>query len=299
MTKRNYTNTATEGALATSATATDLSFSLSSFAGFPAVPFTAVLDRGTASEEVVLVTAVSGTTATATRGYDATTAKSHAAGAQFLHVAVAKDYEEAGAHIAATTGVHGLTGGLVGLSEVQTLANKTLTSPAISAPTVSGTAAMASATLSGSLTVTGTTTLTGLLTVNGLNVNGSLAVLGGVNFFGSATIGGTLSVTGATTVATPTASGHATTKSYVDNYLATGSVSINVTANNTPISTTISFGKTFPSPPIVVVTPVTSVPGTGVTGVSAYNVSTTGCTVAITRATGTGNTAVMWIAAPA
>jgi hypothetical protein len=66
---------------------------------------------------VVLITAVSSSTVTATRGYDGTTPKSHAAGATFTHTTVAKDFDEANAHVNAATGVHGLAGGLVGTTD--------------------------------------------------------------------------------------------------------------------------------------------------------------------------------------
>ncbi len=55
----------------------------------------------------------------------------------------------------------------VGLAATQTLTNKTLTSPTISGPTISGTAGMASATVSGTLGVTGAATLSGMLNLNG------------------------------------------------------------------------------------------------------------------------------------
>lgn len=167
MAKRNYTNTATEAALASGITASDATFTVTSFAGFPAAPFTVAIDRGTASEEVVLVTSVGGSALTGTRGFDGTTAKSHAAGAQVLHVTVAKDYEEAGAHVAAVSGVHGVIGALVGTSDTQTLSNKSLVAPTISAPTVTGAAVLASATLTGTLAVSGSSVLQALTATAG------------------------------------------------------------------------------------------------------------------------------------
>src|SRR4051812_20536906 len=99
MAVRNFSNTTTEGTLATGITAATTTLSLTSFAGYPTAPFTAVLDRGTSDEEVVLVTSAAAGSAVVTRGYDGTTAKSHAVGATFTHAVVAKDFDEANVHI--------------------------------------------------------------------------------------------------------------------------------------------------------------------------------------------------------
>lgn len=131
MTRRRYSNVATDATLTNSVSAADTSILLTSASGYPAVPFHAVIGRGASDEEIVLVTALSGSTATATRGADGTSAKSHAAGASFQHAAVALDFDEANAHVNATTGVHGVVGALVDLTSAQTLTNKTLTSPVI------------------------------------------------------------------------------------------------------------------------------------------------------------------------
>ena len=100
--------------------------------GWPGtLPYFAVIDPQTASEEVVLVTALAGTSLTVTRGgsiavpYGALT-KTHANGAVLKHVASAADFDEANAHVNAVGAVHGLTGSIVGTSDVQTLTNKTL-----------------------------------------------------------------------------------------------------------------------------------------------------------------------------
>jgi hypothetical protein len=191
MTARNYSNTATEATLTGSVTAGDTSITLAAFAGFPSAPFTAAIDRGTATEEIVLVTAVSGSTVTATRGYDSTTAKSHSAGATFLHVVVAKDYAEAALHANAVA-AHGTSSQVVGISDTQTLTNKTLNTPVLASPTVTGTFNAASAALSGTLTVTGAASV------------------------GSLTVGGSASVTGTVSGATATAAGHLVRKDQLD-----------------------------------------------------------------------------------
>lgn len=198
MSIRNYTNTGQTSTLVAAIGATDTSFTLSNYAGDPTPPFTAALARGTATEEIVLVTAVSVSTVTVTRGYDGTSAQAQGAGATFQEVVVAQDFREANVHVNATSGVHGITGSVVGTSDTQTLTNKTLTLPALSSPTITGTATMASATVSGTLSVTGTTTLAAL-------------TLGSLSASGNATVGGTLGVTGATTLAGLTAASAAIT----------------------------------------------------------------------------------------
>lgn len=82
----------------------------------PSFPFTLILDRGTATEEVVLVTSGSGTDLTVTRGYDGTTAFSHDAGATVEHGISAIDPREANEHVNATSGVHGVVGELAFLT---------------------------------------------------------------------------------------------------------------------------------------------------------------------------------------
>lgn len=153
MTVRNYTNTATEGTLAAGITSATTTLTLSSFAGYPTVPFIAVIDRGTADEEIVLVTSAAAGSAVATRGYDGTTAKSHATGATFAHAVAAKDFAEANTHVNTAAGVHGLAGSVVGTTDTQTLSNKTLVSPTTQSPTITGSATATSLTVSTSLTV--------------------------------------------------------------------------------------------------------------------------------------------------
>jgi hypothetical protein len=66
-------------------------------------PWTAIIDPDTASEEVVTVTNVAGTTLTVTRGVDGTTAVSHSAGAVFRHGVSGRDFDEANSHVNDTT----------------------------------------------------------------------------------------------------------------------------------------------------------------------------------------------------
>lgn len=77
--------------------------------------------------------------------------------------------------------------------------------------------------------------------------------------------------------------------------LACGSTSVTPSAANTPTKKSITFGKTFTSPPIVTATALSTVPGTRVTGVGVDNITTTGCDIYVTR-TNTTATTIEWIA---
>jgi hypothetical protein len=197
-TRRYYSNTPPQRMLSVSLTSSGTSATVSgTFAGWPAnFPYFALLESGTANAEIVSVTGVTGSVATIIRGQNGTVGVAHSGGATFDQVVIAQDFDEANAHTSANSGVHGIFGHVVGDSDAQTLTNKTLTSPAISNPTVTGTSNGANATLSGTLAVTGTSTLTGAVsTTNGVTVGTTLAVTGAV------TASSTLTVTGQATIA--------------------------------------------------------------------------------------------------
>lgn len=135
-----YSNTAVQTTLSGSISAGATSVGVAATTGFPgSVPYVLALDYGASTEELVKVTAVAGTTLTVERGFSGTSAQSHSLSAVVRHVYHAGDATDFRTHEAATSGVHGVTGTLVGTSDTQTLANKTLTSPTINSGALSGT----------------------------------------------------------------------------------------------------------------------------------------------------------------
>lgn len=134
---RNYSSVASSKVLDTTINSSTTSMIVNNTTGFPATPFTLVIEPDTANEEIVLVTNVVGTTLTIARGAttvngvlagDGTLGKAHDAGAVIKHMVTARDLQEPQNHIDASTNVHGLSGGaaVVGTTTTQTLENKTL-----------------------------------------------------------------------------------------------------------------------------------------------------------------------------
>ena len=74
-----------------------------------------------------------------------------------------------------------------------------------------------------------------------------------------------------------------------------GSVAITPSAANTPTAKVVTFDKTFSGTPAVVTNPLTTVPGTYVTGVCAASPSETQATIYLTR-TNVSAISVQWIA---
>lgn len=138
---RYYSSTAVTTTLASSIGAADTSLQVASSSGFPSsYPFTLILEKDAANEEIVTVTALVGSAYTITRGVDGTSARAHAAGTAVEHGVSALDFTDFRSHQAAAADVHdiGATSSVVGTETAQTLTNKTLTSPTINTPTVSG-----------------------------------------------------------------------------------------------------------------------------------------------------------------
>lgn len=99
MALRHYTNTAQPTSLTGGINNSTTTVVVDDASGFPTHPFTIAVDRGTADEEAMLVTNVSGNTFTVTRGFDDTTAVAHLLGASVEHCMVALDLAEANEHI--------------------------------------------------------------------------------------------------------------------------------------------------------------------------------------------------------
>ena len=76
--------------------------------------------------------------------------------------------------------------------------------------------------------------------------------------------------------------------------LCWGNASITPTAN-TPTAKSITFPKSFSHTPAVICSPCSAVPGTKVLGVGASSITTTGCSLYVTR-TNTTATSVLWLA---
>jgi hypothetical protein len=126
---RYYSSTAAKTTLsqAIDASTTSTSLSLAAASGLPSqYPFTLILEKDTANEEIVTVTALVGTAYTVTRGVDGTSSKAHSVGAVVEHGVSALDFSDFRTHEAATN-AHGVTGDIVGTGGAQTLTGKTLT----------------------------------------------------------------------------------------------------------------------------------------------------------------------------
>lgn len=132
MTVRHYVDFAPQTAVSIPINSTDVVVTLLTLSGYPsAFPYLAVIDAGTVSQEVVTVSGAVGAVATIIRNQNGLGAFSHLAGATWAHMSTATDFTEANTHVNATTGIHGLTGGFVGTTDVQTLTNKTISATSL------------------------------------------------------------------------------------------------------------------------------------------------------------------------
>jgi hypothetical protein len=184
---RFYSSTFVQTSLASGISSGATTFNVGTTTGAPGTPFVVSVDQNAASEELMLVTNISGLTYTVTRGIGGTAAVSHNNAASVVHVMYAQDLTDASAHIGAFDAVHGLSVGslVVGTTDTQTLTNKSLTSPtiatpSITAPTITGT------TTAGTIN-SGAITSTGLLKGLDLQVTGITGAVAASRYVGGNT----------------------------------------------------------------------------------------------------------------
>ena len=133
-----------EGAAAAAQLTTDLASSTAALTifctdltnwptGVGGYPFYIVINRGKVNEEKILCSSRTGNVLTVYdvglvngRAADDTSIAAHTANSVVEHIFTATDADEANAHVNASSGVHGLTGSVVGTTDTQTLTNKTI-----------------------------------------------------------------------------------------------------------------------------------------------------------------------------
>lgn len=158
---RYYSSTAVRTTLATSVSSTDTEIVVASSTNFPTqYPFTLILEKDSANEEIVSATAKIGTSFVVIRGFDGTAARSHAAGTSVEHGVSAKDFTDFRSHEAASNNVHDIGAGssVVGTDTAQTLTNKALTAPTINGGSINATTLQVGGV--DAVTTTGSQTLT-------------------------------------------------------------------------------------------------------------------------------------------
>ena len=138
-----------EGAAAAAQLTTDLALSTAALTifctdltnwptGVGGYPFYIVINRGKVNEEKILCASRTGNVLTVYddgitngRAADDTSIAAHVANSVVEHIFTATDADEANAHVNASSGVHGLTGSVVGTTDTQTLTNKTIAQASI------------------------------------------------------------------------------------------------------------------------------------------------------------------------
>jgi hypothetical protein len=185
---RFYSSTFVQTSLASGISAGATSFNVGTTTGAPGTPFEISVDQNTPSEELMLVTNISGLQYTVVRAQGGTAAVSHANGASVVHVMYAQDLTDASIHEGSFDDVHGLSVGslVVGTTDTQTLTNKTLTTPIINSPTIN------TPTISGTAT-TGAITATGQIQATDFRANGLTGSTNSSRYVGATASGAPLS----------------------------------------------------------------------------------------------------------
>jgi len=118
------------------------SFSVVSGTGFPTGTggsFFITIGRGTTEEERILCSDRVGnvlTVETGGRGVDGTVARNHSINATVEHTWTAIEATQLSTHVSSVQNVHGVSSAIVSVDDAQTLTNKTLTGPVLSAPII-------------------------------------------------------------------------------------------------------------------------------------------------------------------
>ena len=104
MARRYYSSTAARTTLAADINSSVTTVGVTAVTGWPtSFPYTIILDQDTINEEIITVTARTGTTLTVIRGVDGTTGVAHSAGAAVNHGVSARDFDEPNAFLNAGT----------------------------------------------------------------------------------------------------------------------------------------------------------------------------------------------------
>lgn len=204
------------------------------------------------------------------RGVDGSPALSHSNGVPAGCGFSARDFNEPQVHIAATSGVHGVVGTLVGTSDTQTLVNKTLASPVIDTPVINNGGPLTLPTSADTLVGRATTDTLTNKTLTSPTINGATQT--GVTLDATSTIGG---ISG-----TQIAADHATTASLAAAVSAplAGVLGSNKTSNGTLFTIgSLALGTWQVTVPVLLFNTVNSsgvVTATGASGITLTGAST-------------------------